>query len=375
MSGPALNPIASIAPAAPPKGLDASNQDLSAQSEPDKAGSGFASELQRQMKGTPPPDEGQSAKSTSDTDADAAARAEANAQAQAPTQPELAALLGGLLPATALPAADPPPAEPTPDAAGDDVIAQPPTDASALSGGALFAPILRTPEAIARTTGGNAELQTAERAADTAANLAGKPGKTENISLQGDPTAAADTFLRTAETSVPPPPTNNFAAIHAAALANLQGSTSPTAPAPVPMHVATPAGSPGWPEEVGNRVSWMVGQAESHAELTLTPPQLGKVEVSITVSGDQTSAQFVAATPAARDLIEQSLPRLREILEQSGINLGQADVGTSGQPGDPERGPRGSQWKGGGNTDEGLVANAASAQWARRGEGLVDTFA
>lgn len=375
MSGPALNPIASIAPAAPPKGLDASNQDLSAQSEPDKAGSGFASELQRQMKGTPPPDEGQSAKSTSDTDADAAARAEANAQAQAPTQPELAALLGGLLPATALPAADPPPAEPTPDAAGDDVIAQPPTDASALSGGALFAPILRTPEAIARTTGGNAELQTAERAADTAANLAGTPGKTENISLQGDPTAAADTFLRTAETSVPPPPTNNFAAIHAAALANLQGSTSPTAPAPVPMHVATPAGSPGWPEEVGNRVSWMVGQAESHAELTLTPPQLGKVEVSITVSGDQTSAQFVAATPAARDLIEQSLPRLREILEQSGINLGQADVGTSGQPGDPERGPRGSQWKGGGNTDEGLVANAASAQWARRGEGLVDTFA
>lgn len=375
MSGPALNPIASIAPAAAPKGLDASNQDLSAQSEPDKAGSGFASELQRQMKGTPPPDEGQSAKSTSDTDADAAARAEANAQAQAPTQPELAALLGGLLPATALPAADPPPAEPTPDAAGDDVIAQPPTDASALSGGALFAPILRTPEAIARTTGGNAELQTAERAADTAANLAGTPGKTENISLQGDPTAAADTFLRTAETSVPPPPTNNFAAIHAAALANLQGSTSPTAPAPVPMHVATPAGSPGWPEEVGNRVSWMVGQAESHAELTLTPPQLGKVEVSITVSGDQTSAQFVAATPAARDLIEQSLPRLREILEQSGINLGQADVGTSGQPGDPERGPRGSQWKGGGNTDEGLVANAASAQWARRGEGLVDTFA
>lgn len=411
MSGPALNPIASIAPAAPPKGLDASNQDLSAQSEPDKAGSGFASELQRQMKGTPPPDEGQSAKSTSDTDADAAARAEANAQAQAPTQPELAALLGGLLPATALPAADLPiattppaippssaeteeqliptistyllppqnsdlpPAEPTPDAAGDDVIAQPPTDASALSGGALFAPILRTPEAIARTTGGNAELQTAERAADTTANLAGTPGKTENISLQGDPTAAADTFLRTAETSVPPPPTNNFAAIHAAALANLQGSTSPTAPAPVPMHVATPAGSPGWPEEVGNRVSWMVGQAESHAELTLTPPQLGKVEVSITVSGDQTSAQFVAATPAARDLIEQSLPRLREILEQSGINLGQADVGTSGQPGDPERGPRGSQWKGGGNTDEGLVANAASAQWARRGEGLVDTFA
>jgi hypothetical protein len=45
--------------------------------------------------------------------------------------------------------------------------------------------------------------------------------------------------------------------------------------------VATPD-SPAWPEEVGNRVSWMVGQHESQAELTLTPPQLGKIEVSIT---------------------------------------------------------------------------------------------
>ena len=378
MSGPALNPIASIAPAAPPKGMDASNQDVAAQSEPDKAGTGFASELQRQMKGNPPPDDGQGAKSASDTDTDtdAAARAEAAAQAQPPVQPELAALLGGLLPPTLLPAADPAPAEPAPATAGDDGSAVLSTDTRTLPGGGLFAlPASLTPEAIARSAGGNAELQTAESAAGTPANFAATPGKGEDISLHGSSTAVADTPLRAAETPVAAPPTNSFAAIHAAALANLQGAAPPQPPAPVPMHVATPAGSPGWPEEVGNRVSWMVGQAESHAELTLTPPQLGKVEVSITVSGDQTSAQFVAATPAARELIEQSLPRLREILEQSGISLGQTDVGTSGQPGDPERSPRGSQWRGGGNTDEGLAANAVPAQWARRGEGLVDTFA
>jgi len=411
MSGPALNPIASIAPAAPPKGLDASNQDVAAQSEPDKAGTGFASELQRQMKGNPPPDDGQGAKSASDTDTEAAARAEATAQAQPPVQPELAALLGGLIPPASLPAADSPiapppqaeppppesvndrvtltlstclfplqgipfpPTEPAPATPGDDGTALS-TDSSALPGGGLFAlPASLTPEAIARTPGGNAELQTAESAASAPANFAATPGKGEDLNLHGAPTALADTPLRAAETPVAAAPTNSFAAIHAAALANLQGAAPPPAPAPVPMHVATPAGSPGWPEEVGNRVSWMVGQAESHAELTLTPPQLGKVEVSITVSGDQTSAQFVAATPAARELIEQSLPRLREILEQSGISLGQTDVGTSGQPGDPERSPRGSQWRGGGNANEGLAANAVPAQWARRGEGLVDTFA
>ncbi|MBK7846729.1 MAG: hypothetical protein IPJ73_05015 [Zoogloea sp.] len=82
--------------------------------------------------------------------------------------------------------------------------------------------------------------------------------------------------LRIADATVAAAPTNSFAAIHAAALANLQGAAPPPAPSPLPMHVATPAGSPGWPEEVGDRVSWMVGQTESHAELTLTPPQLGK---------------------------------------------------------------------------------------------------
>lgn len=421
MSGPALNPIANIAPAAPPKGPDASNQDVAAQSEPDKAGTGFASELQRQMKGNSPPEDEQGTQS--DSDADAAARAAATVQAQQPPlQPELAALLGGLLPAAlSVPATDLQPIDTIPATSEDgvgngEVLVTSEGDAvNGISLGSIyivstFSPALSdydfiagslqsaaprggsietalrltdtharpaslTPEAATRATSGNGDLQTAESAARNPASFAASPGKGEDASLHGSPSALADTPLRAAETPVAATPTNSFAAIHAAALANLQGAAPPPAPAPVPMHVATPAGSPGWPEEVGNRVSWMVGQTESHAELTLTPPQLGKVEISITVSGDQTSAQFVAATPAARELIEQSLPRLREILEQSGISLGQTDVGTSGQPGDPERSPRGSQWRGSGGGDEKLAASAVPAQWARRGEGLVDTFA
>ena len=102
MSGPALTPIANIAPTAPPKGTEASNQDVAAQSEPDKAGTGFASELKRQMKDASSTDEEHGARS--DTEADAAARAEAAAQSQPPVQPELAALLNGLIPTATLPA-------------------------------------------------------------------------------------------------------------------------------------------------------------------------------------------------------------------------------------------------------------------------------
>lgn len=376
MSGPALNPIASIAPAAPSKGAEASNLDVAPRSEPDKAGTGFASELQRQMKEASPPDDEHGTTSESEPESDAAAAlAEAAAQAQPTLQPELAVLLNGLAPVATFAMTTLPGDETNAALAdADDTPLLTANTTGELPVVSLFAPhVSAAPEAITPATRGNAASQTADTADSRPASFAALAGKGQDISLHSAP--AADMPLRVTEAPLAAQPTNNFAAIHAAALANLQGAAPPPTPAPVPMHVATPAGSPGWPEEVGNRVSWMVGQAESHAELTLTPPQLGKVEVSISISGDQTSAQFVAATPAARELIEQSLPRLREILEQSGISLGQTDVGTSGQSGDPERGPRNSGWRHNDGADTGLSTGAAPTQWARRAEGLVDTFA
>jgi flagellar hook-length control protein FliK len=142
------------------------------------------------------------------------------------------------------------------------------------------------------------------------------------------------------------------------------------------LTVATPAGQSAWADEVGSRVLWMVGRAESKAELVLTPPHLGKVEVSINLNGDQTTAQFVAATQSARDALEQAMPKLREILAQSGISLGQANVSTSGeqQASGDDRGQRGG--RGGiGQNDMDAGGAAPATRWVRQIEGLVDTFA
>lgn len=147
----------------------------------------------------------------------------------------------------------------------------------------------------------------------------------------------------------------------------------------LPVH--TPAGQQrAWAEEVGNRVVWLVGRNESKAELVLTPPQMGKLEVSIHVSGDQTVAHFVAATSAARDALEQAMPRLREMMQQAGISLGETSVGTSGgqqagqesSSGRHARGPASGTASGGAET--GATA-PISVDWSRVGTGRVDTFA
>jgi flagellar hook-length control protein FliK len=146
----------------------------------------------------------------------------------------------------------------------------------------------------------------------------------------------------------------------------------------LPVH--TPASQRVWAEDVGSRLIWMAGRGESKAELVLTPPSLGKLAVSIQVNGDQASAQFVAATPAARDALEQALPRLREVLQQAGIHLGEANVSTSG-----EQQARGdANGREAGNHRVGQRAGAAplaetiaqpAAVWASRGLGMIDTFA
>ncbi len=128
----------------------------------------------------------------------------------------------------------------------------------------------------------------------------------------------------------------------------------------------------------------MVGRLESRADIVLNPPQMGRIEVSLSINGDQATATFVSANPAVRDALENALPRLREILQDAGISLGQTQVGAESfqqsannrENGDNSFRGNGRHGDSGTSATEGLLAgNTAPAQWLRRGSGLVDTFA
>lgn len=153
-------------------------------------------------------------------------------------------------------------------------------------------------------------------------------------------------------------------------------------PAPASAAVATPVGAPGWGNEVGDKVVWMVGRQETRAELVLNPPQLGRIEVSLTMNGDQANATFISANASVREALENAMPRLREVLQGAGVSLGETQVGAESfqqaaqqqQTGDnPDR------RNGRGNADgapHGLALGHEHAPGqVKRGIGLVDTFA
>lgn len=105
------------------------------------------------------------------------------------------------------------------------------------------------------------------------------------------------------------------------------GSGVTAATSQTELHIATPVGGRQWESAVGNSLVLMTGNRQQHAELVLTPPQLGRIEVSLSMAGDQATAVFVSPNPAVRDAIESAMPRLREILADAGVTLGQVQVG------------------------------------------------
>src|SRR5690606_27315812 len=58
----------------------------------------------------------------------------------------------------------------------------------------------------------------------------------------------------------------------------------------------------------------------------LHPAELGTLDVKIAVRDEQTFVQLAASSAAARDALEQSLPRLRELLGEMGLSLADATV-------------------------------------------------
>ena len=150
-----------------------------------------------------------------------------------------------------------------------------------------------------------------------------------------------------------------------------------------PTERLTPTvGSPGWDEAVGQKVTWMASGGLQSASLTLNPPDLGPLQVVLHVNNDHAEATFITAQPEVKQALEAAMPKLREMMDQAGIQLGQATVST-GMPNQQQgqqqtasgRDGRASFGKDGSDEAELNVTTIGVRPAASGGLGLVDTFA
>ena len=80
-------------------------------------------------------------------------------------------------------------------------------------------------------------------------------------------------------------------------------------------------------DNMGQQIQWMMGRNISRATLELNPAQLGPLKITIDIQQNQTNIQVLAAHHLTRDMLEQSLPRLREFLQDAGLTNVQFSIG------------------------------------------------
>jgi flagellar hook-length control protein FliK len=144
----------------------------------------------------------------------------------------------------------------------------------------------------------------------------------------------------------------------------------------VSTSVSVPVQDSRWSQAFSERVVWVAGQHVQAAEIHVEPPQLGPIEIRVSITNDQANLLFTAPHAVARDAIQMSLPRLQEMLFDSGLSLGNVSVGahTPGNQQGPYRdradGPAG---------EAGIAAIDTSSKPTvsplTRGLGIVDLFA
>ncbi|MEH8199035.1 flagellar hook-length control protein FliK [Aeromonas allosaccharophila] len=112
------------------------------------------------------------------------------------------------------------------------------------------------------------------------------------------------------------------------------------------------------PAELHQKVNVMLAEKLQQAEIQLDPLGLGKMKIQIQMGADsQANVHFVVQHGQTREMLEQAMPRLRDMLAGQGIQLGQTQVQQQSpqqqQQGQPTFNGQGQQGQSGGQSHAG----------------------
>jgi len=121
---------------------------------------------------------------------------------------------------------------------------------------------------------------------------------------------------------------NTMSSVLADAAATLNNNTTVnnaslnTLNASIPVNI----NNQNWAQQMTQQVSYMIKGGFQQAAIKLNPAHLGPMEIKLAINDDQATVNFVAQHAPVRDVLDAALPRLKDMFEQQGLNLADADV-------------------------------------------------
>ncbi len=108
-----------------------------------------------------------------------------------------------------------------------------------------------------------------------------------------------------------------------AQLSNFQAAGGLSMPPPA---ISAPLGDPAWGQAMGERIMWMMGKGVQGASIRINPPELGPIQVQISVKNDQTNVHMLVQHGVVKEALDAAMPRLRDMLGESNLQLVNVDV-------------------------------------------------
>ncbi|MGJ8692225.1 MAG: flagellar hook-length control protein FliK [Thalassotalea sp.] len=116
-------------------------------------------------------------------------------------------------------------------------------------------------------------------------------------------------------------------------------------------------------DAVKNKVMVMISQKLQQVDIKLDPPELGNVHVRVNLQNDVAAVNFIVQNPQAKEALEQHMGKLRDMLSESGVDVGEANVSQQ-QKQNEQQGDFSEQNNNGGfggdeqsnNSDDGFIA-------------------
>jgi flagellar hook-length control protein FliK len=111
-------------------------------------------------------------------------------------------------------------------------------------------------------------------------------------------------------------------------------NTQTQAVLPQPLHaqpqktldIPLPLNHAQWGDKFAEHIIWLGNNDIKSAVIKISPEELGPLEISVKVVKDSASVNILSHSMHVRDMVDQAIPRLRDMMADQGLNLANVHV-------------------------------------------------
>lgn len=95
---------------------------------------------------------------------------------------------------------------------------------------------------------------------------------------------------------------------------------------PKSLDIPVPVTHTQWGDQFAEHIAWLGKNDVKSAVIKLNPEELGPIEISVKVVKDTASVNIVSHSAQVRDVMDQAIPKLRDMMSAEGLNLSDVQI-------------------------------------------------